>query len=455
MKLTIIREACNMGKGMVLGTMIHGAGERRTDWRHPAIPADASVDFDFYKDQALVSERGKFDFVFVADAMYITPQSAPHYLNRFEPLTILSALAAVTSRIGLVATLSTTYSEPYAAARQLASLDMLSGGRAGWNAVTSGLGGTALNFGHRRDMHPEHNIRYRMAAEFTEVVRKLWDSWEDDAFVRDKVSGEFFDPEKMHEADHDGEFFSVKGALNIARSPQGQPVIFQAGKSEDGRRFAAETADVVFAIDGEIGAAREYYADMKKRAASAGRNPDELLVIQGISPIVAETEEKAFRIREELTATVSLEEALADLGRHFDHHDFSQYDPDAPFPDLNGLGANGFQSDTERIILGARRDGLTLREAAMREAAPKTPFIGTPEQVAERIGEWYRSGAADGFMLIANLPGLLESFVDGVVPILTERGLFRGEYENMTLRDHLGLPFRENRHARLKEASLV
>lgn len=444
-----------MGKGMVLGTMIHGAGERRTDWRHPAIPSDASTSFDFYKKQALISERGKLDFVFVADAMYITPQSAPHYLNRFEPLTILSALAAVTSNIGLVATLSSTYSEPYAAARQLASLDMLSGGRAGWNAVTSGLGGTALNFGHRRDMHPEHGIRYRMAAEFTEVVRKLWDSWEDDAFIRDKDSGVFFDPKKMHEAEHDGEFFSVKGALNIARSPQGQPVIFQAGKSEDGRRFAADTAEVVFAIDGEIGAAREYYMDMKKRAARTGRNPDELLVIQGISPVVADTEEEAFRIREELTATVSLEEALADLGRHFDHHDFTQYEPDAPFPDLDGLGANGFRSDIERIIKGARRDGLTLREAAMREAAPKTPFIGTPEQVAGRLEEWYRTGAADGFMLIANLPGLLESFVEGVVPLLRERGLFREVYEGTTLRDHLGLPFRENQYARAGEAILV
>ncbi|KZE39020.1 monooxygenase [Bhargavaea cecembensis] len=443
-----------MGKGMVLGTMIHGAGERRTDWRHPGIPSDASVSFNFYKEQALVSERGKFDFVFVADAMYITPQSTPHYLNRFEPLTILSALASVTSRIGLVATLSSTYSEPYPAARQLASLDMLSGGRAGWNAVTTGLGGTAFNFGHRRDMHPEHGIRYRMAAEFTEVMQKLWDSWEDDAFIRDKENGVFFDPEKMHEAEHDGEFFSVKGALNIARSPQGQPVIFQAGKSEDGRRFAADTADVVFAIDGELGAAREYYADMKRRAARNGRNPDALLVIQGISPIVAETEEEAFRIRKELTATVSLEEALADLGRHFDHHDFTQYDPDAPFPDLGGMGANGFQSDTERIIRGARRDRLTLRETAMREAAPKTPFIGTPEQVADRIQEWYRSGAADGFMLIANLPGLLENFVDGVVPILRERGLFREDYEGMTLREHMGLPFRKNRYARVAEASV-
>lgn len=444
-----------MEKGVILGTMIHGAGERRTDWRHPAIPSDASVSFDFYREQALVSERGKFDFVFVADAMYITPQSAPHYLNRFEPLTILSALAAVTSRIGLVATVSTTYSEPYSAARQLASLDILSGGRAGWNAVTTGLGGTALNFGHRRDMHPEHAIRYRMANEFTEVMHKLWDSWEEDAFIRDKASGKFFDPEKMHEADHEGEFFSVKGALNIARSLQGQPVIFQAGKSEDGRRFAADTAEVVFAIDGNIEKAREYYADMKERAVRAGRNPDELLVIQGISPIVAETEEDALRIRQELTETVSLEEALADLGRHFDHHDFTQYNPDAPFPDLGSLGANGFQSDTARIIQGARCDGLTLREVAMREAAPKTTLIGTPEQVADQIERWYRTGAADGFMLIANLPGLLESFVNGVVPILRERSLFRREYEGATLRDHLGLPFREYRNTKVMEENYV
>ncbi|WP_040226761.1 LLM class flavin-dependent oxidoreductase [Bhargavaea cecembensis] len=437
----------NNEKRLVLGTMIHGAGERRTDWRHPGIPSDASVNFRFYKEQAILSEKGKFDFVFVADALYITEESTPHYLNRFEPLTVLSALAAVTDRIGLVATLSSTYSEPYSAARQLASLDMISGGRAGWNAVTTGLGGTALNFGHRRGEHPEHRTRYRMAAEFTDVIQKLWDTWEDDAFPRDKGSGRFADFGKMHEARHHGEFFSVEGALNIARSPQGQPVIFQAGKSPAGRAFASKTADVVFAIDGNERQARQYYADMKARAAKEGRGPDRLLVIQGISPIVATTEAEALRIQDELASVVTLEEALADLGRHFDHHDFTQYDPDAPFPDLGDLGLNGFQSDTERIRRMAAADRLTLRETAMREAAPKTPFIGTPVQVADRIERWVRNGACDGFMLIANLPGLLKNFVDLVVPILVERGLFREEYEEETLRGHLGLAFKENRHA--------
>jgi len=433
-----------------LGTMIHGVGEKISDWRHPDIPSNASVSFDFYKQQALVSEQGKFDFVFIADALFITEKSNPHYLNRFEPLTVLSALAAITSKIGLVSTLSTTYSEPFSAARQFASLDLISGGRAGWNAVTTGLEKTALNFSKSIEEHPDHLTRYRMASEFVEVMKGLWDSWEDDAFIRDKEKGTFFAPDKLHRLNHQGEFFSVQGPLNISRSKQGQPVIFQAGSSEDGKAFSAKEADAVFAIMTSLEEARDYYHDVKSRAARLGRNPDDLIVLQGISPIIGDTSEEAERKYEELANLVTIDQALAFLGRLFEHHDFSSYTLDQPFPNLDGLGGNSFQSDTDRIKREACEQNLTLRQVALREATPRTPFIGTPENVANLIQKWYDKRAVDGFMIIANLPSGLTDFVEKVLPILQEREVFRSEYEADTLRGHLGLPFMENRYAQEK-----
>ncbi len=437
-------------KRLKLGTMIHGIGEKMSDWRHPAMPADASVSFSFYKQQAQLSEQGKFDFVFIADALYINEKSNPHYLNRFEPLTILSALAAVTANIGLVATLSTSYSEPYSAARQFASLDMLSGGLAGWYAVTSGLEKTALNFSRTIAEHPDHATRYRMAAEFVEVMKGLWHSWEDDAFTRNKETGEFFDPDKLHKLNHQGEFFSVQGPLNIGRSPQGQPVIFQAGASEAGIAFSAKEADAVFAIMPSLEEARTYYHDVKERAALTGRGQEDIVVMQGISPIIGDTEEEAERKYEEIAGLVTIDQALAFLGRLFEHHDFSRYPLDMPFPDLGQLGINSFQSDTDRIKRDAREQNLTLRQVALREATPRTPFIGTPEKVADLIQEWYEKKAADGFMLITNLPGELAGFVDKVVPILQERGIFRTDYEGTTLREHLELPVSRHRRETMK-----
>ncbi|WP_168157257.1 LLM class flavin-dependent oxidoreductase [Sporosarcina ureilytica] len=430
-----------------LGTMIHGVGEKISDWRHPTMPSDASVSFDFYKQQAQTSERGKFDFVFIADALYINEKSNPHYLNRFEPLTILSALAPVTWNIGLVSTLSTSYSEPFSAARQFASLDMLSGGRAGWNAVTSGLEKTALNFSKEVKDHPSHAMRYQMAAEFVEVMKGLWDSWEDDAFIRNKASGQFFDPKKLHTLNYKGEFFSVQGPLNIARSPQGQPVIFQAGSSAAGIAFSARVADAVFAIMPTLEEAQQYYVDVKKQTAKLGRNPHDVIVLQGISPIIGHTEEEAERKYEELSSLVTIEQALAFLGRLFEHHDFSQYPLDEPFPDIGCIGKNSFRSDTDRIKSEAREKNLTLRQVALREATPRTPFMGTPEQVAHLVEAWYEQNAADGFMLIANLPSELTAFVDKVVPILQKRGIFRTEYEGTTLRENLELPYAENRYS--------
>lgn len=434
-----------------LGALLHGVGGSTSMWRHPDAQTDASVNFELYKSWVQKAEEGKLDLIFIADGLYINEKSIPHFLNRFEPLTILSALAAVSSKIGLVGTLSTSYSEPFTVARQFGSLDVISGGRAGWNVVTSPLEGSALNYGKKE--HPDHSKRYRIATEYLKVTRGLWDSWEDDAFVRNKETGVFFDPEKVHTLDHEGEFFSVKGPLNIARSKQGQPVIFQAGASEVGKNYAATEADAIFTGQDTLEAAQEFYNDVKTRAASFGRNPDEVLIFPGISPIIGDTAEDAERKYQEVASLVTIENALNYLGRFFEHHDFSQYPLDEPFPELGDLGRNSFQSGTDKIKRDAKEQGLTLRQVALQSATPRTRFIGTAEQVADEIQSWFENGGADGFMVAAAVPNGIEEFVDRVVPILQERGLFRTEYESDTLRGNLGLKVPENRYAKTSETA--
>lgn len=436
-------------KQLKLGAILHGIGNSTSLWRHPHIAADASINVEQYKSWAQKAEQGKLDLLFIADGLYITEKSLPHFLNRFEPLTILSALAAVTDHIGLVGTLSTSYSEPFTVARQFASLDMISGGRAGWNIVTTPLEGTALNFGPKA--HPEHSERYSIAEEYLQVVRGLWDSWEDDAFVRDKASGVFFDPDKLHVLNHQGTYFSVKGPLNIARSKQGQPVIFQAGSSEAGKSYAAAEANAVFTGHDSFEEAAAFYEDVKRRAASFGRNRDHVLIFPGISPIIGATEAEAERKYAEVASLVSPQDALNYLGRYFEHHDFSQYDLDAPFPELGDLGRNSFQSVTDKIKKKAKEQGLTLRQAALEAATPRPTFIGTAEQVADRIEHWFKQGAADGFMIGSAVPYGLEDFVDQIVPILQARGLFRTDYESDTLRGNLGLPIPQNRYAQQRQ----
>ncbi len=440
-------------KKLKFGAIIHGVGGNVSAWRHPEVPADASVNIEFYKRQAQTAEAGKFDLVFIADGLYINEKSIPHFLNRFEPITILSALASVTSKIGLVGTLSTSYSEPFTVSRQFASLDHISGGRAGWNVVTSPLEGSAKNFG--KPEHPSHDVRYRIAEEYLEVARGLWDSWEDDAFVRDKESGVFFDPSKMHRLDHKGEFFSVQGPLNIARSKQGHPVVFQAGSSESGKTLAAKSADAVFTGHETLADAKAFYKDVKDRTAAYGRSRDDIAIFPGIGPIVGATEEEAERKYEEIANLVTIDKALEYLGRFFDHHDFSRYPLDEPFPELGDLGSNSFRSGTDKIKQIAREQGLTLRQVALRSATPRTPFIGTPEKIADLIQQWYEEEAADGFIIHAATPNTLRDFVDKVVPILQERGIYRTEYESDTLRGNLGLPIPANRYAAARENSLV
>ncbi|WP_338540390.1 LLM class flavin-dependent oxidoreductase [Paenibacillus tundrae] len=428
-----------------LGANLNGVGNSISFWRHPDIPINASVSLDFYKKQALKAEEGKFDLLFIADGLFINEKSNPHFLNRLEPITLLSALAGATSHIGLVATLSTSYSEPFTVARQFASLDHISQGRAGWNVVTSPLEGSALNFG--KGEHPNHALRYEIAKEHLEVVKGLWDSWEDDAFVGDKENGVFFDPAKLHTLHHKGKHFSVQGPLNVARSKQGQPVIFQAGSSESGKDLAARSADAIYTGHETLEEAREFYQDVKARAAAYGRNPEELLIFPGIGPIVGRTEEEAERKYQESAELVSIDQALNYLGRYFEHYDFSQFPLDEPFPDIGDLGSNSFRSTTDKIKQQAREQGLSLREVALLASTPRTSFIGTPEQIADQIQEWFEGGAADGFNIRTVVPNGLADFVDLVVPVLQERGLFRTEYEQDTLRGNLGLPIPHNRYS--------
>jgi FMN-dependent oxidoreductase (nitrilotriacetate monooxygenase family) len=427
-----------------LGFILHGVGPGWGDWRHPDADPTASTNIDFYLRQAKLAEQAKFDFLFVADSVHITEKSSPHYLNRFEPLTILSALATATRNIGLVGTLTVSYSEPYTVARQFASLDHISKGRAGWNVVTSWLSGSADNYG--KPTHPPHEVRYRIAAEHLETVQGLWDSWEDDALTRDKTSGEFFEPSKLHTLNHKGEFFQVRGPLNISRSPQGQPVIFQAGASEDGRNFSARYADAFFTENSSFEASQTYYADIKRRAAAFGRAPERLNVLPALRAIVGRDEEEVERLYQEAVGLIRVEDALVALARSFNEHDLTQYPLDGPFPDIAHFGAESNRSSSERIVRTAREENLTLRETALRYASPRREFVGTGVQVADAILRWFENGAADGFILFESLPRQLDAFVSEVVPVLQERGLFRKEYEHHTLRGNLGLDVPENRN---------
>jgi N-acetyl-S-(2-succino)cysteine monooxygenase len=429
-----------------LGTFLAGTGGNMASWRHPHAVPDATINLDYYKTLTSKAEAAKLDFVFFGDGLYISEKSHPNFLNRFEPLTLLAALAMVTTHIGLVATLSTTYTEPYTVARQFASIDHLSHGRAGWNIVTSPLEGSALNYS--KPEHPEHDLRYRMADEFVDVTRGLWDSWEDDAFLYNKATGTFFDPAKMHRLHHKGEFFSVQGPLNIARSPQGQPVLFQAGSSEAGKGFAARVADAIFTSQGSLAEAAQFYHDVKQRAAQYGRNPDEIVICPGCSPIVGRTPAEAEQKYQEIASLVDIDEALHYLGRYFNDIDFTQFALDAPFPDLGDFGRNGWESTTDKIKHLARTEHLTLRQMALRTTTPKSVFVGTPMHIADTMQAWLEAGAADGFMLSsAVLPDGLCDFIDYVVPILQERGIFRTAYEADTLRGNLGLPKPQNRYA--------
>lgn len=416
-------------------------------WKDPRIAPNASIDIRYYIRQARLAEEALFDALFIVDSQFINSTYPSHYLNRLEPLTLLSAVAVHTNRIGLVGTASSTYNSPFNLARRFASLDHISGGRAGWNVVTSFDTGTSRNYG--LEEHLDYATRYGRALESVQVVRGLWDSYEDDAFPADVERDVFLDPAKLHALNHVGEHFRVDGPLNLSRSPQGQPVIFQAGVSEEGRDLAARVAEGIYAPGTSIAQAHEYYTDVKARTAAAGRDPDHLKIFIHGGPVVAATDAAAReREREIFAEDDSFPRNLALLGRGFGAHDFSAYDPDGPFPDVAHLAERGGRTGAARIVERARRENLTLRQVVDSVNEFKSsPFVGAPETVADTIETWFRAGTFDGINLAFRTEEELTLFVDGVVPILQKRSLFRTEYEADTLRGHLGLPVPANRYS--------
>jgi FMN-dependent oxidoreductase (nitrilotriacetate monooxygenase family) len=430
---------------------VGGPGQHRT-WLSPEIPGDASVDIHWYAARARELEDAKFDFVFIVDSQFITPDSPPHYLNRLEPLTLLSALSVTTSNIGLVGTITTSFNSPFNVARRLGSLDVISRGRAGWNVVTSGDSGTAGNYS--LDEHYDYATRYGRALEHVTVARGLWDSYEDGAFPRDKERELFFDRTRQHALNHRGEHFSVVGPLNLERSPQGHPVIFQAGDSEEGRDLGAEVGEGIFTIARSFEDSRDFYREMKERAIAKGREPGEILILPALSVRIADTDEEAWKLVESASSAKDFSKSLAQLGRPFGWHDFSQYDLDAPFPDVDGVADKSFRTQAEHIVAVARERGLTLRQTVEYvDRMYRTPFAGSPATVAREIERWFTGHAADGFILMVNLPSELARFSREVLPILRERGLFRSEYEADTLRGNLGLPVPENVHTAARAAA--
>jgi len=430
-----------------LGAFMRPASIHTGAWRYPGAWPDMNFNFTHIKQSIQTLERAKFDAFFMADHMAVLnmPVDAlkrSHTVTSFEPFTLLSALAAVTERIGLVATGSTTFDAPYHIARRFASLDHISGGRAGWNIVTTSNPDAALNFG--MDEHMEHGERYERAKEFYDVVTGLWDSFADDAFVRDVKNGTYVDPAKMHVLGHKGEHLKVRGPLNIARPIQGWPVIVQAGASDAGRRLASETAEAVFTAQSNLVAGRAFYADVKGRMEKIGRSRDHMKILPACFVVVGDSVAEAKAKRFQLDSLVDYANSIASLSIALGH-DASKFDPDGPLPDIPE--SNASKSGRERAIALAKRENLTVRELAQRLGGYSgLAMVGTPQTIADEMEEWLVTGGSDGFIIMfPYLPGGLDDFCNKVVPELQRRGLFRKDYEGATLREHLGLPRPENR----------
>jgi len=430
-----------------LGAFMRPVGIHTAWWRYPGGFPDANFNFAHLKRFAQKLEQGRFDAFFMADhlALLNMPMSAlkrSATATSFDPLTLLPALAVVTERLGLIATASTTYNEPYHIARKFASLDHLSGGRAGWNLVTTSNPEAALNFGLDQDV--EHGERYRRGREFFEVVTGLWDSWADDAFVMDVESGIFFDPEKLHVLGHKGEHFSVRGPLNVARPIQGWPVIVQAGASEAGRQIAAETAEVVFGSSRTLADAQAFYRDVKGRMERVGRSPDHLKILPGALVFVGATQEEALAKKRLLDSLVHPDSGVPNLSMRLGV-DASGFDLDGPLPEIPETNAS--KSGRQSLIDLARRENLTVGQlASIAGAYGGLEMVGTPATIADQMEAWLEGAGCDGFnVMFPYVPGGLDDFVDLVVPELQRRGLFRREYEGVTLRENLGLPQPPNR----------
>ena len=441
---------------MRLGAFIIAAGHHRAAWRHVQTHDATETNVQHFIEIAKVAERGLFDMLFLADSTapwgpyQLELQSRTNVACTFEPLTLLSALAMVTEKIGLVATSTSTFDEPYLVARKFASLDVISRGRAGWNLVTSTNEREAYNFG--RTAHVAHADRYDRASEFADVVLGLWDSWDEDAFLRDRESGQYFDPEKMHYLHHKGKHFSVKGPLNVVRSPQGRPILVQAGSSEPGRQLSARTADVVFTVQQHLDKAQEFSEDVKRRGAAFGRDPNSILIMPGLVPVVGSTLVEANRKLEQLNDLISSELGVAELSTIVGL-DLSKFPIDGPLPDIPGTSqSQGRQKVTVEL---ARRENLTIRQLYKKVVALRAHLTvaGTPEKIADTMEEWFRAKGADGFNIMPTmLPSGLTDFVDQVVPILQRRGLFRTSYEGSTLRENLGLTRPTSRYSNPRAA---
>lgn len=446
-----------MTRKIRLGAFLPGGGQHVAAWRHPDQPADGATSFDFHVRLAREAERGLFDAYFLADGLAAGfnggMEGGSAKVAGFEPVTLFSALAPLTRNLGFIATASTTYEEPYNLARKFASLDLISGGRAGWNVVTTTTEAAARNF-NLEQQHP-HAARYRRAAEHVEVVRKLWDSFEDDAFIRDKASGVFYDPARLHAARHQGEHFRVEGPLNVSRSPQGHPVIVQAGQSEDGRGLAAATAEVIFTAHQRLDTAQEFYRDIKARARGLGRDPAHILIMPGVSPFIGRTAAEAREKYDRLTALILEEDGIALLnGLAGGTLDLTGANLDGPLPPL--VQTEGNRSRQALIRWIADENGFTIRELYQWIASARGHFtvVGTPSQIADTLQEWFETEGADGFNILPPwLPAGLTDFVDLVIPELQRRGLFRTAYEGRTLRENLGLPFPVNRYAAARAAA--
>jgi len=433
-----------------LGAFMRPVSLHTGAWRYPGAYPDANFNFSHLKRFAQTLERAKFDAFFMADHlavlnMPIDSLKRSHTVTSFDPLVLLPALAAVTERIGLVATASTTFDQPYNIARKFASLDHISGGRAGWNLVTTSNPDAALNFS--LEEHMEHGERYRRAREFFDVVTGLWDSWADDAFIRDVDSGVYFDPDKLHVLNHKGEFLSVRGPLNIARPIQGWPVIVQAGASDDGRQIAAETAECVFTSQSNLANGQKFYADVKSRMEKVGRNPDCMKILPAAFVVVGESLQEAQDKRAKLDSLVHYDSGLASLSIAIGH-DASKFDPDAPLPEIPETNAS--KTSRQNVIDLARRTNMTVRQIAQRLGGYSgLAFVGTPQTIADEMQQWLEQRGSDGFTVVfPYLPGGLDDFCEQVVPELQRRDIFRAEYQGTTLRDHLGLPRPDNQFFR-------
>jgi len=421
---------------MHMGVFVLGTGNHSAGWRYPGA-ATSHMQLPVIQEIARIAEAGKFDLLFISDSMVMDPTDHPSFMCRFEPTTLITVLSASTTHIGLGATVSTSFSEPFNVARIFGSIDHISGGRAAWNVVTSSNPKAALNF--NRDEHLEHELRYQRANEFVDVVTGLWDCWDDGAIVADKATGRFIDPDKVRALDHKGRFFQVKGPINMARCPQGHPVIIQAGGSPSGLELAARTADVVFSVVQELEAAKFAYADLKGRMAKYGRAPDDIAVLPGVMPIIgatdAEAREKLAKLQSWLTPTNAATLVASRIG-----YDVSGHPLDGPVPPPPP--SEGSRTFSHVLYETARREKMTLRDLYNLTAAARGHWVvcGTPHHIADTLEEWFVGRAADGYNILPPyFPGAFADFVDLVVPELQRRGLFRRNYHGTTLRDHFGL----------------